>query len=145
MSFDDVAGYILTGMLTMPKLTTPFQMDRAAICQGYNTLRVLSTDCLVWKGKVATLDGNLWEFNFAKVRIVDVSDDYRFMQPPMPSDFYPVLEELWMPAHDLDRLLARDDLHPGYLYDWHEGPHGGYGEWIVGVVNAQLARDLMHG
>lgn len=129
----------------MPKLTTPFQMDRAAICQGYNTPRVLSPIFLVWKGKVATLDGNLWEFNFAKVRIVDVSDDYRFMQPPMPSDFYPVLQEMWLLAHDLDQMLARDDLLQGYLYDWHEGPLDGLGEWTVGVVNAQLASELMHG
>lgn len=115
------------------------------MCQGYNTPRVLSIGCLVWKGRVATIDGNLWEFNFARVRIVDVSDDYRFMQPPMPSDFYPVLEELWLPAHDLDRLLAKDDLLQGYLYDWHECPLDGLGEWTVGVVSAQLASELMHG
>jgi hypothetical protein len=97
------------------------------------------------EGQVATLDGNLWEFNFAKVKIVDVSDDYRFMQPPMPSDFYPVLQELWLPKHELDRLLAREELLTGYLYDWHEGPGNGLGEWTVGVVNAQLASELMHG
>ena len=86
--------------------------------------------------------GNLWEYNLAKVIVVDVSDDYRLMQPPLPSDFYPVLREIWMPRHLLSRSFPQDDLIPGYLYDWHESPENELGSWYVGVVEAQLTQEL---
>jgi hypothetical protein len=89
---------------------------------------------------MAEIAGNLWEFNFAKVIIVDVTDDYRLMQPPLPSDFYPVLMEIWLPTHNLVERLSDDDLVQGYLYDWHERPPALDGKWYVGVVR----QDLMH-
>lgn len=91
---------------------------------------------------MAILSGNLWEFNLAKIIVVDVSDDYRLMQPPMPSDFYPVLEEVWLPAHDLNRALCERSLVSGYLYDWHESPDREKGFWYVGVVKEHLARQF---
>ena len=71
---------------------------------------------------MANLDGNLWEWNLARIVVVDVTDDYRLMLGPMPSEFYPVLRELWVPRHQLSNALQSDDLVNGYLYDWHETP-----------------------
>ena len=86
---------------------------------------------------MATLDGNLWEHNLTLVRVVDVSDDYRLFQPPMPSDCYPVIEEAWLPTFDLSRRLPDRKLVEGFLYDWHEAGCGDEA-WIVGVVAAEL-------
>ena len=72
------------------------------------------------RGSKNVLAGNLWEFNLTKVIIIDVSDDYRYMQEPMPSDFYPVLAEAWLPTYRLDEQLPVSELITGYLYDWHE-------------------------
>ncbi len=91
---------------------------------------------------MAQLYGNLWEFNLAKVVIVDVTDDYKLMQPPMPSDFYPVLMETWLPRHNLSRHLPATTLVQGYLYDWHETPDHEHGAWYVGVVMADLAQEM---
>lgn len=99
----------------------------------------------VWKGKVATLDGNLWDYNLVKLRIVDVSDDYRLMASPMPSEFYPVLEEVWLPAHRIAQSLSNAELVQGYLYDWHEQGLEAGEEWYVGVVSAALAQALIQG
>src|SRR6185437_11808453 len=82
--------------------------------------------------------GNLWEYNFCRVIVVDVTDDYRLMQPPMPSDFYPVLTELWLPCHKLRSSLSGEVLVDGYLYDWHESPVGESGSWYVGVVLQEM-------
>jgi hypothetical protein len=84
--------------------------------------------------------GNLWEFNLAKIVVVDVSDDYRLMQPPMPPSFYPVLREIWMPRFQVLDRFPMKDLVQGYLYDWHENPTIEVDCWYVGVVSA----DLMH-
>jgi hypothetical protein len=89
---------------------------------------------------VAELFGDLWRYNVARVVVVDVSDDYRLMQPPMPSDFYPVLQEQWMPLHNLSQNLACWPLVQGYLYDWHEVGDGDDPSWYVGVVAEDLAR-----
>jgi len=89
-----------------------------------------------------SIDGNLWEYNLTRVVIVDVSDDYRLMQPPMPSDFYPVLREVWLPRHHLAQTLHQEALVNGYLYDWHESPDGEGGMWYVGVVQQELAGTL---
>lgn len=87
---------------------------------------------------MATLDGNLWEYNLTLVRVVDVSDDYRLMQPAMPSYCYPILEEAWLPTYGLERRLSHASLVKGFLYDWHEA--GGDDEaWVVGVVDETLA------
>ncbi len=94
---------------------------------------------------MATLEGNLWQYNLIKVMIVDVSDDYRLMASPMPSEFYPVLQEVWMPAYKLDQHLSNKELLQGYLYDWHEKGDQGGEEWYVGVVNATLAHTLLQG
>lgn len=86
--------------------------------------------------------GNLWEYNLCRVVIIDVSDDYRLMQPPMPSDFYPVLREVWLPRYLLAEKLPQESLVNGYLYDWHESPEGEGGMWYVGVVLQELADEL---
>lgn len=91
---------------------------------------------------MAVLFGNLWEFNLAKVVIVDVTDDYKLMQPPMPSDFYPVLREIWLPRHKLGNALPGSTLVQGYLYDWHETPNTQDEPWYVGVVMEDLARAI---
>ncbi len=87
---------------------------------------------------MAEICGSLWAYNFAKIVVVDVSEDYRFMQPSLPSDFYPVLREIWLPRHDLGRRLAAAPLIQGYLYDWHESPESEEGQWYVGVVSEEL-------
>ena len=84
--------------------------------------------------------GNLWEYNFCRVIVVDVSDDYRLMQPPMPSDYYPVLSEIWLPRYGLSTSLAHKCLVNGYLYDWHETPSMECGYWYVGVVEEILTK-----
>lgn len=91
---------------------------------------------------MATIDGELWTWNLTKVIVVDVSDDYRLMQSPMPSDFYPVLTETWLPRYNLSRCLTSEDLVNGYLYDWHETPATDAEPWYVGVVDQTLARTL---
>jgi hypothetical protein len=90
---------------------------------------------------MAEIAGNLWELNFARIIIVDVTDDYRLMQPPLPSDFYPVLKEIWLPRHRLAEKLAETDFVDGYLYDWHERPDGEIGKWYVGVVHEDLMKE----
>lgn len=90
---------------------------------------------------MAELEGNLWKYNLAKVLVVDVTDDYRLHQPPLPSSYYPVLQELWLPRHKLDSRVAIDDLIQGYLYDWHERPMEESGEWYVGVVDSSIMTD----
>jgi hypothetical protein len=90
---------------------------------------------------LAEIHGRLWEFNLAKVVIVDVTDDYRLMQPPMPSDFYPVVQEIWLPKYNLAQSLSNCDLIKGYLYDWHERPANECGDWYVGVVQTELASE----
>ncbi len=92
---------------------------------------------------MAELCGNLWEHNLARVVIVDVTDDYRLMQPPLPSDFYPVLRETYMPRYKLIDRLPRADLVNGYLYDWHESPENDHDVWYVGVVLEELAIELL--
>lgn len=87
---------------------------------------------------MATLAGSLWEYNFARIVVLDVTDDYRFRQPPLPSACYPVLRELWMPIERLDDQLPSLELVDGYLYDWHELPEDGAGTWFVGVVSESL-------
>lgn len=94
---------------------------------------------------MAELFGNLWEWNLAKVVVVDVSDDYQYMLGPMPSEFYPVLREVWLPRHGLSQVVQSDDLVGGYLYDWHECLDESQGDWYVGVVRQELAKSLLDG
>lgn len=87
---------------------------------------------------MAELIGELWQHNLVKVIVVDVTDDYRLMQPPMPSDFYPVLTETWLPRHRLSYQLSQLGFVTGYLYDWHESPDTELGSWYVGMVREEL-------
>jgi hypothetical protein len=92
---------------------------------------------------MAEIYGNLWEHNMARVVVVDVTDDYRLMQPPLPSDFYPVLKETYMPKYKLIDRLPGEELVTGYLYDWHESPENELDVWYVGVVLEELANELL--
>lgn len=85
---------------------------------------------------MAEIDGNLWEYNLARVIVIDVTDDYRLMQRPMPSDLYPVVQELTMPRYLLATQIAESNWANGYLYDWHERPTETREPWYVGVVLA---------
>lgn len=88
---------------------------------------------------MADIDGSLWSYNLVKVTVIDVSDDYRLMQPPMPSECYPVLSERWLPTYKFLEHLTSDSLASGYLYDWHETTGNQFGPWFVGVVERSLA------
>ena len=88
---------------------------------------------------MAIVGGNLWEYNLARVRLIDVTDDYTLMQPPLPSEFYPVLAEVWIPRYNLQERLSQTILIDGYLYDWHESPAEDGGTWYVGVVQDRCA------
>lgn len=87
---------------------------------------------------MATLDGELWKFNLCKVVVVDVSDDYQSLGPPLPSDCYPILAEMWVPSYGLQTTLPFSHLIQGYLYDWHESPGDDGAHWTVGVVRSDL-------
>jgi hypothetical protein len=87
---------------------------------------------------MAQLMDDLWRYNMAKLVIVDVTDDYHLMQPPMPSDCYPVIAERWVSSHNLRDRLPSMSLLEGYYYDWHEKPKGESPEWVVGVVNGSI-------
>jgi hypothetical protein len=83
------------------------------------------------------IGGNLWEYNLARVVVIDVSDDYRLMRAPMPSECYPVLKEVWVPTYQVMRAAPAVRVE-GYLYDWHESPAEAFGTWYVGVVHSGL-------
>ncbi len=87
---------------------------------------------------MAEIGSNLWQYNLARIIIIDVTDDYRLMQQPMPSDFYPVLKEVWLPRHCLSDSFAQTNLIDGYLYDWHEKPDREPGSWYVAVVDQAM-------
>lgn len=88
---------------------------------------------------MAEMGENLWEFNLAKVVVVDVSDDYELMQPPLPTNCYPVLAEIWLPQYKLLDRLPEERLVDGFLYDWHERPGSKSQDWVVGVVREEIA------
>lgn len=83
---------------------------------------------------MARLAGELWEYNLARVVVIDVTDDYRLMQPPLPTECYPVLTETYIPRYAMKRALSERAWVDGYLYDWHETPNDPNGPWYVGVV-----------
>jgi hypothetical protein len=87
---------------------------------------------------MAEIAGNLWAYNLAKIVVIDVTDDYRLMAPPLPSQCYPVLAEVWVPRCGLAERLPAMCLLDGYLYDWHESPQDAWGTWYVGVVDSTL-------
>lgn len=92
---------------------------------------------------MAEIAGELWQYNLIRVIVVDVTDDYRLMQPSMPADYYPVLKDTWLPRYGLRDKLPSENLVTGYLYDWHDTPQGEEGRWYVGVVEESLARILI--
>lgn len=92
---------------------------------------------------MAVLGNNLWQYNFCKVVIVDTSDDFRLSQEPLPSEFYPVLKEMWLPRYNFWNVLQNGTLVGGYLYDWHEPPTEERDEWMVGVVKQDLKFDIL--
>ncbi len=87
---------------------------------------------------MATVDGNLWDYNMAKVVVVDVTDDYRLMVPPLPTECYPVLREVWVPQYLIPQQVSEFAFVEGYLYDWHQTPLREDGVWYVGVVDGAL-------
>lgn len=93
---------------------------------------------------MAVLDGNLWEYNMAKVVVVDVTDDYRLMVPPLPTQCYPVLREVWVPQLLIQHQVSEFDFVDGYLYDWHESPSQDDGVWYVGVVDRQMLHSQLN-
>jgi len=92
---------------------------------------------------MAELDGPLWPHNLTKVVVVDVTDDYALMQPPLPTACYPVLVERWLPRHGLIRRLPDADLVDGYQYDWHEAGDPSEDGVVVGVVKRELVDRLL--
>ena len=95
---------------------------------------------------MAVLDGNLCDYNLCRVVFVDTSDDYRLMETPLPSDFYPVLKEIWVPRYSLLTQIRNSQVG-GYLYDWHEEPTPERSCWTVGMVESSLKNELcsLHG
>ena len=89
-------------------------------------------------GRAADIAGNLWEYNLSRVVVIDVTEDYRSMSPPLPSECYPVLKEVWIPTYQLMGPVPERVKVDGYLYDWHESPVEEYGTWYVGVVHSGL-------
>lgn len=85
---------------------------------------------------MAEIETDLWRYNLAKVVFVDVTDDYELMQPPLPSELYPVVQETYLPRHKLRDALPSLPL-PGYLYDWHETPARDEDPWVVAVVREE--------
>lgn len=91
---------------------------------------------------IAKLDGELWQYNLAKVVVLDVTDDYKFMQPPLPAGFYPVLAEKWVLRSSLNTRKVTGDWIDGFLYDWHERPEKEDGDWYVGVVQEAMLDEM---
>ncbi|MCU0316020.1 MAG: hypothetical protein MUC92_05465 [Fimbriimonadaceae bacterium] len=87
---------------------------------------------------MAEIIGNLWEYNLVRVVIVDVSDDYRLMQPPLPSECYPILADRYFPAYQVRCNIMEFPFVEGYLYDWHEAPGDEGGILTVGMVQAEV-------
>lgn len=90
---------------------------------------------------MAVADGNLWEHNMARVVVVDVTDDYRLMVPPLPTECYPVLRDVWVPRLLIQANVSDFRFVDGYLYDWHQKPTDELGTWYVGVVDQGLIHE----
>lgn len=91
---------------------------------------------------MAQIDGNLWEHNFARITVIDVSSDYELMRDPMPAYCYPVLTERWVMRAQMDALLPIDGWVSGYLYDWHQADEAD-DHFYVGMVRRELADGLL--
>ncbi len=93
---------------------------------------------------MARIDGSLWRYNLVKVVVIDVTEDYELMQPPLPSECYPVLRETLLPAFQLKSRLPDLTLVDGFLYDWHDAPRTTDEHWYVGVVHQDMVHRLEH-
>jgi hypothetical protein len=87
---------------------------------------------------MATLDGELWRFNFVNVVLVDVSDDYRYLLDPLPSECYPVITQKLVPTVLVNQSLPAAVAEEGFLYDWHETSPDHCEPWYVGMVRANV-------
>jgi hypothetical protein len=92
---------------------------------------------------MAELTDELWRFNFAKVVVLDVTDDYALMQAPLPISCYPVLSEELLPVHVLDKKVCEFQYVKGFLYDWHKTPNMEDQNWYVGVVDEELIKQYL--
>jgi len=87
------------------------------------------------------IDGELWRYNLVRVTFVDVTEDCTTFQDPLPSAFYPVVREVWLPRYGLLRAVAARHCLSGYIYDWHEAPEDESvpePHWYVGVVSEKF-------
>jgi len=91
----------------------------------------------------AQLDGELWLHNMARVVVVDVTDDYKLMQDPLPNACYPVLKETLLPVYKIKKTLHDKGLVEGFLYDWHQMPDQEEDAYYVGVVSSELVHQLL--
>jgi hypothetical protein len=92
---------------------------------------------------MAEITDELWKYNLAKVVILDVTDDYELMQPPLPNSCYPVLRETYLPIYQLQGRVDDLSLVEGFLYDWHQSPDASDPAWYFGMVDEQLAKRLL--
>lgn len=83
---------------------------------------------------MAKLGSDLLGLNFARVVFVDVTDDVRLGQDPMPVDCYPVLGVLSLPWFTVESLVPSGLVDLGYYYQWHLEPANYGEEWYVGMV-----------
>lgn len=93
---------------------------------------------------MAILGDDLWSYNLARVILVDVTDDYRLSQDPLPLDCYPVLEEQFRPVYQLEEQLIGPDILPGFAYDWHVRPTDFSEPWFVAVVQREFMAAAAH-
>jgi hypothetical protein len=91
---------------------------------------------------MARIDGSLWRYNLVKVVVIDVTEDYELMQPPLPSECYPVLRETLLPAYKLRNRLPALELVDDFLYDWHDAARTMDEHWYVGVVHKGMVERL---
>lgn len=88
--------------------------------------------------------GDLWKYNLAKVVVVDVTDDYKLMQEPLPAQCYPILSQTYVPIIRMQDDIQVLELVDGFLYDWHLKPETADEPWVIAVVNRSFAQEICH-
>jgi hypothetical protein len=73
---------------------------------------------------------------------VDVTDDLRFNQQPMPSDCYPILASFSVPWFAINSMFPNGINIPGFAYEWHQEPESLDDNWYVGVVDTRAAERI---
>jgi hypothetical protein len=90
---------------------------------------------------VATLLGDLWQYNLIQVIVVDVTQDYQTGATEnfdlLPAAFYPELYRRMLPAYRLGQMIEVEFSDEAFSYDWHETPVDPHGPWYVGVVQRE--------